>query len=237
MDSILEGALGQGWADSAARPQVAELEFAGVHFFGGDPRHPLAPALVARLPADSALPAGPPAWRNLLTRVHGPRLITLAVYDLDGRALDPAHLRRLAAAVPAGFRVERMGLEQARRVEADLQTEDHVHFFGSPEYFMACGIGFCALSGERIVCAASSGAVCSRGIEVQINTHPDFQHRGLATAVSAALLAHCLERGLDPHWSTRNPISLRLAKKLGYTLSGMSELQVLVAPLSAEQAL
>ena len=178
MDAVLEGVLGQARADSVSQPQVAELEFAGVHFYGGDPGHPLARDLAASLPADSAVPALPQGWLDLLARVHGERLIALQVYELDSATLDLAHLRRLAAGVPAGFRIERMGLELARRVEADLQTEDHVHFYGSPEYFLARGIGYCALSGERIVCAGSSGAICSRGIEVQINTHPEFQHRG-----------------------------------------------------------
>lgn len=39
---------------------------------------------------------------------------------------------------------------------------------------------------------------------------------GLATAVGATLIVHCLEHGIEPHWDTSNPVSENLAKKLGY---------------------
>lgn len=39
---------------------------------------------------------------------------------------------------------------------------------------------------------------------------------GLATAVGATLIVHCLEHGISPHWDTSNPVSENLAKKLGY---------------------
>ncbi len=47
--------------------------------------------------------------------------------------------------------------------------------------------------------AASSGAFHNTGIDVQINTLPEHRGRGLATAVAAHLLLHCLERGLEPN--------------------------------------
>jgi GNAT superfamily N-acetyltransferase len=226
MRSVLEGHLGEAYADHAERPRVAELSFAGVHFYGGDAGHPLASAIVRRLPIDQVVAACTPPWRALLDATYGPRLLALPATDYDARSLDRAHLERLAVRVPAGYVVERMNLDLARRVEAELGTEDHVHFFGSPEYFCERGIGFCILHEGRIVSAASSGAFHNAGIEVQINTLPEHRGRGLATVVAAHLLLYCLERGLDPHWCTSNPISAHLAENLGYTRGGPFKLLV-----------
>lgn len=66
---------------------------------------------------------------------------------------------------------------------------------------------------------------CREGIHIGIETHPDFRNKGLATAVAAELLVHCIERGIDPHWSasSENAASIHLAEKLGYVRDGVYE--------------
>jgi predicted GNAT family acetyltransferase len=88
--------------------------------------------------------------------------------------------------------------------------------FASPSDFFERGVGFCALSGEQMVCAATSAFICDGAIEIQINTNRGYRRMGLATAVGATLLVHCLEHGIDPHWDTGDPASARVAEKLGY---------------------
>lgn len=229
MDAVLDGYLGSARVDDPVHPTVAELEFAAVHFYGGDVAHPAAQTMIESLPRDHVVFPCPSDWQALLMATHAGRMIELQHWDFSADALDLAHLRALSQRIPAGFRLARMDMALAQRVQADLQTEDHVHFFGSLEYFLEKGIGYCALEGERIVSAASSGATCRKGIEVQINTHADYRQRGLATCVGAALLTHCLEHGLEPHWCTGNPISVNLAKKLGYTVKDIGRIWVRVA--------
>jgi predicted GNAT family acetyltransferase len=55
-----------------------------------------------------------------------------------------------------------------------------------------------------------------KGIEIQIFTHGPHRQKGLATCTSAALIAHCLDNNIDPHWSAANAVSAGLAQKLGY---------------------
>jgi hypothetical protein len=56
-----------------------------------------------------------------------------------------------------------------------------------------------------------------------------IRHHDLATALAATFIVHCLERGIIPHWSTRNnPVSDHLAEKLGYVRS--YEYEVLSIP-------
>jgi predicted GNAT family acetyltransferase len=92
--------------------------------------------------------------------------------------------------------------------------------FASPEQFVERGSGFCLLTGDQIVSAATTFAICSRGIEIQISTREKHQRKGLATVVAAHLLLHSLQQGLDPNWDAANQASARLAQRLGYTPRG-----------------
>jgi GNAT superfamily N-acetyltransferase len=208
--------------------RVAQLAYADVIVFGGDPSHPVALELVKGLPVDKGILPAPGGWRDLLFRVHGEHLISIERHSFSGQQLDLSHLRSLEKQVPEGYQTRRIDLHLARLIDADsgLISEDHVRNFESPEDFVERGIGFCILKGSRIVSGASSYAVCNSGIEVQVNTHPDFRRKGLATAAAAALLMHCLEHEIEAHWDAGNPISEKLARKLGYIPSGTYEMLV-----------
>jgi predicted GNAT family acetyltransferase len=93
---------------------------------------------------------------------------------------------------------------------SDTETED----------FVTRGFGFCILQDRRIVSAATTFAICAKSIEIQVSTREKHRGKGLATAVSAQLLLHSLETGLDPNWDADNLRSARLAKRLGYTPQG-----------------
>jgi len=222
MLTLLEGHLGEAFADDLRAPRVAELCFAGVHFFGGDAAHPLARAIVDRLPVDQVVTACTPPWRALLDATYGPRLMALPATDYDARSLDPEPLRQLASQVPVGYDVRRIDLELACRVETELQTEDHVHFFGSPECFIQRGVGFCALHEGRIASAASSGAFHDAGIEVQINTLPQHRGRGLAKRLMETILAR-------PDLASVRRIALRTRDAhglyRGYGFAGLAQVE------------
>ena len=104
--------------------------------------------------------------------------------------------------------------------EKNEMTEDQLFGFGSAEGFVAKGFGYCALEGETIVCIASTGAVCSKGMEIQINTHKKYRGQGLASAAGAALIIESLENGIDPNWDAASEKSAGLAVKLGYSPRG-----------------
>ena len=60
--------------------------------------------------------------------------------------------------------------------------------------------------------------------ELGINTHPAFRRRGYAQKAYAAAIAHALEQGRTPLWSTTvdNVASQRLARSLGFVPFGWS---------------
>jgi GNAT superfamily N-acetyltransferase len=132
-------------------------------------------------------------------------------------ALSLDTLRVLARLEAADLEVLRMDAtligEAATKIDGDLLQSGS---FADPEAFERDGIGFCVLASGEPVAAATSAFVSADAIEVQVNTHPQHRGRGLATLASAALLAWCMEHGVEPNWDTGNPVSARLALRLGY---------------------
>jgi len=67
---------------------------------------------------------------------------------------------------------------------------------------------------------ASAYAWDDAGIEVEIDTLPPFRRQGVAAACGAALILRCLAAHRRVHWDAANPISARLAERLGFLPRG-----------------
>lgn len=224
IDSVLEGRLGTAWVNDPAVPEAARLDLGCYAVFGGDPFAPGVGRLVAGVPAGRE-PEGKEwviepsvAWRSALGNVH-PDLQDRSMQTYSASRLDPSRLVAWSRALPAGFVMARMDAAMASQLDEDLQPHA-LQVFGGVADFAANGLGFCALDGDRVACAATSYAVSSREVEVAIACRSAYRRRGLARATAAALLVNCLESGLVPAWSASNPVSQYLAERLGYRRSG-----------------
>ena len=71
----------------------------------------------------------------------------------------------------------------------------------------------------RSVAGASPYAIYQNGIEIEIDTKPEYRGKGLATVCGAKLILECLERNIYPSWDAHDLRSVHLAEKLGYHLS------------------
>lgn len=227
IDAVLQGYCGMAVANAGPDPLVAQLTINPVTFFGGEPTHPVAQHLVERLVGEKIIIVAEEGWRETVFHVHGPRITTQSRLPFSPERLNLEHLRHLTR-VPDGFQIARIDLDLAQRIHAEVSADLLLsEVFPSPADFVERGIGFCALAGERLVCGATSAVICDGAIEVQVNSNAPFRRLGLATAVSATLLVHCLERGITPDWETASPASERLAKKLGYVPENTYEWLVL----------
>jgi GNAT superfamily N-acetyltransferase len=227
-DAILESAVGKVLVNNVENPGVVALCLPEhrTYIIGGDAKHPAARELLAELPRFSALLFGMQAWIKLLYEIHNGKVIALKRYAFSSETLDLGRLKAIRSQLSENFTIKKINLHLAQQIageKSDL-TEDQFFGFTSPEDFIERGFGYCALENNRMVCIASTGAVCSKGIEVQINTHKKYRGRGLASATGAALLIQCLERGIDPNWDAATEISAGLAKKLGYKPRGEYEI-------------
>lgn len=225
VDCVLEGHLGQAVVDDPQTPRVARLDIGCYAVLGGDPFAPAARQLIGevRAPLELAFPDSGP-WRRLLHKMHDPNLSDRSMRSFATDHCDPGELFRAAERVPDGFTVVRLDVDEAARLDRDLEPHG-LQTFSDAADLVARGIGFCARADDgRIACVSSSYAVCTGRIELAVATHPEFRRLGLARAVAARLTLHCLERGIVPHWNAANPVSQHLAVTLGYRPAGTCEI-------------
>ncbi len=213
IDAVLEGTMGSALADDARRPSVAlvELDF---HLLAGDAGSAAAEAAARALPRPASVVASSPAWELLLRRLFGDALTTHQRVAFQPGVWDHDRLRGFIEALPAGFALKRITLEDAERF--GQLADSLVYNFPSLAAFVERGVGFGIEHEGRFVSGCSSFAVSGRSLEFEIQTHPDFRRRGLACAAAAAMVHYCIGRGLLPCWDAHNDLSAALATKLGF---------------------
>ena len=214
IEAVLRGNQGTAVANHPTQPTAARLDM-GFTFLGGAANAPHAHALLER--ASDIFVWPDEAWRSQLSQRFGPRAVVMPRWACHATSFDRTHLQQLAQRLPDKIRIVPLDWRLAQRIGPALD-ESLVDNFASLEDFMIQGFGVCALLGDQIVCGASTFAVAHPHVEIQINTHPDFQRRGLATAVAATFILHCLDTGWHPHWDAHNQASARLAERLGYAV-------------------
>jgi GNAT superfamily N-acetyltransferase len=211
--AVLTEGFGRAWADDPDHPHVGlvELDF---NFLAGDVKHPAARRAVEMVFGDLVVPS--PRWQELVSDIWGVRDVrTHPRVSFKGAAFDRDALTNVMARVPDEFEII--------RVERDDQLDDFTSLgpclignFPSRADYLRRGLGFGIRHEGRFVSAASSFCVADNDLEFEIQTHANFRRRGLATAVAARLILHCLDHGITPHWDAHNPPSAALARKLGF---------------------
>lgn len=170
------------------------------------------------------------AWAELFETTLGDKLQKRTRYAIqkDPACFDREHLRRIVGTLPDRYRLCPI---DRRRYEECLKTGQFRDFVaGYPDYetYARQGIGYVVTEDDHIIAGASSYSSYPHGygdgmtafppgIEIEIDTHPDYRRQGLASVCGAALILACLDRGWYPSWDAHNPISVKLAEKLGYT--------------------
>lgn len=216
IDCVIEGQMGRAYVDDPARPTAWRISIGPFWYFAGDANGPGGRALLAGLPPYNLLMPSPPAWAAAAKETFGDRLVTFPRYSFDAGSLSEAHLSAILDASPHRDRVRRADAALLARPDNYVEFED----FDSADDFLARGVGYTMMEDDRLVGAAYSSLVCSRGIEVSLFIDEPYRRRGVATAISAALLLECVRRGLRPNWDAANLESCALAEKLGYTPAG-----------------
>ena len=203
--------------------ESARLSLGCYHVFGGDPASPGARRLIESATGPRELIYGnDPAWRALILDVCGERVFDRPMEEFDPSALDDASLAAVEASLPPEFEVRRLDAELAAQLDTELEPHG-LQVFPSPRALAEQGLGIAILQGDRLACAATSYTRSSRYVEIAIATRPAFRGHGLAAVAAAALMRECLRRGLEPCWSASNPVSKRLALRLGYRPGGACE--------------
>ena len=213
--SCLDGSMGCALCDNESNPASAQIALGDLCFFAGEPNEELA------LKAGAVcLVPGNEEWCSCIERVWGERVQKRLRYAIkkEPDVFNVSKLANYAANLPDGFSLRMFDKELVRESFEHSWSRDFCAQFRDAEDFLSRGIGVGALYEGKLVAGASSYSVYHGGIEIEIDTHPEFRRQGLATACGAKLILECLSRGLYPSWDAYDLRSVSLAEKLGYHL-------------------
>lgn len=101
--------------------------------------------------------------------------------------------------------------------------------WGGPPGLAASGCAWGAFSGDQLVSVAATWYLGDVHEELGVVTEAAFRGRGLSAACAAALCADVRSRSHQPTWSTSpdNQASLRVAEKVGFSITGKAQLYVI----------
>ena len=216
--SYFEGLCGSGFCDNEDKPTVAVV-CGDFYFVSGDISFAEDIFAIAKDNKNVVFMPATDDWVKALLRLdHRLEVSERCRTSPPDSGFDRAALAKLRDRINEYSEYELVPLDE-KLYQQSLESEWSQAFvfnFKSCEDYQNRGFGCAVTHGGRLICAASTYSVYSRGAEVEIAAHPDYRRQGLATIAGAAFILECVNRGLRPHWDAANEISLKIAKKLGF---------------------
>lgn len=210
--SCLQGCMGRAVTDDDEHPASAFLEVGDFCFFAGAASTELA----QRACAPILVPQNQ-QWEQAIEAAWGACAQKSLRYAIqkEPRCFDTQRLTQLAKA-PDGYELQLFDRKIYEQALSAGWSKDFCALFASFQDYSSRGLGVAALFQGELVAGASSYAVYRGGIEIEIDTKPEFRRKGLATACGARLILECLRKNLYPSWDAHDLRSVALAEKLGY---------------------
>lgn len=126
--------------------------------------------------------------------------------------------------IPEGYTVRRVDgvlLDDPGIVFPDVMREwmDFDQVWWTVENMLSKGVSFAVLHENQVVAWCTPDCVAGDRIDVGVITHPAHRRRGLASAVVAATVEHCLSQGFSAvgwHCNAENVASCKTAEKVGF---------------------
>lgn len=223
IQSALQGLMGSVHTCADA-PRAALIETGDFLFLAGDAADMQCETLLASYAHDGR-------FRILCCKDQ-------ALYDRAGQLLRGAAspAQRFAFQTPEKFDRQKLDA-MIRKAPDDVQlrlfdagcydqamesewSRDLCSQFVSKDHYLKNGLGAAALCDGQLIGGASSYIYAQGAIEIEIDVRSDQRRKGIASACAAMLVLECLKRGIRPGWDAANPVSARLAEKLGYVPLG-----------------
>ena len=213
--SCLAGCMGYAIVDDDAHPTAAQIVVGDFCFFAGKPSETLAAQATAPILAPQN-----EAWCRVIEHVWGNRVVRHTRYAIkkEPGVFDGLKLSLFASSLPSEYTLVPINETIYEQAAQEQWSKDLVSQFPDGADYCLRGLGVAVLCNGQLVAGASSYTIYPGGIEIEIDTKPDYWGLGLATACGAALMLECLRRGLYPSWDAHDLRSATLAQKLGYHL-------------------
>lgn len=218
-DACLYNGMGTVYADNCTSPSCAVALLGDFAVLGGTPDEPLLTALSAMRQKAFLILVGPDqGWNHCIQSVYAKYAKAITRYALkkDEHRFNAASLQKMTALLDSAYELKPIDERLYHQCLAQGWSKDLVGLYASYARYVRQGLGFCILKDGMIVSGASSYYFHETGIEVEVDTHPDYRKQGLATVCAAALILSCLDKHLFPSWDAHTTTSLHMALKLGY---------------------
>jgi GNAT superfamily N-acetyltransferase len=224
IDAVLERRGGRVLSLGSGTPKAVVLDYGCYRIPGGDPAADEANLLLEDLkgPCEIVVPDDD-SWRRLIDRVFGDRVRDRSMQSFVAGADLPSRTLAYSREVPSGYRLGRLDADTAALAGPELSPHG-VDVLGGPAGFVERGFGWGLFADDALACVSTSYAMSNRFVEVSIATHPDHRRKGLAACTASAMICEALDRNLEPHWNAFNPVSQRLARRLGFKYAGLCEI-------------
>ena len=211
--SVLEGHMGYAIADCDDAPTAALVVLGDICFLAGKPSM----ALAAKANSREIIPQNE-AWSDAIEQALGERAARSLRYAIkkEPSIFSRKKLQKYIDALPKEFELRLFDEEICKKTFQESWSCDFCANFANIPDFLARGLGVGVLYQGQLVAGASSFSIYNGGIEIEIDTKPEFRRRGLAPACGAQLILTALDRGLYPSWDAYDLRSVALAEKLGY---------------------
>jgi len=215
--SCLQGHMGNIFLDNEKNPASAMIEIGDFCFFAGQPNA----ALLHSLEGEKLLIPKDGTWGELIERTFDSQVNKIFRYAIkkEPDVFDKAKLTSFINALDDCYELRMIDKEVYELARKEAWSVDLCSQFKDYADYQRRGLGAAILHNGELVAGASPYAVYNDGIEIEIDTRPDYRGKGLATVCGAKLILECLARNIYPSWDAHDLRSVALAEKLGYHLS------------------
>lgn len=219
--SCLQGCMGQAFSDDEEPPQSAQTLVGDFCCFAGVPNLELAKNIPSSFPSRRILMVPQNGeWEHLIEHTYRERAekFTRYAFFKEPGAFDREKLKGYLAGLSPEYCIQAVDERLYNKILSEEWSKDLCSQFPHYKDFEDTGIGFAVLRKDNgeLAGGASSYTVYKDGIEIEIDTKPEYRRKGLARACASRLILACLEKGLYPSWDAANKESAALAQQLGY---------------------
>jgi GNAT superfamily N-acetyltransferase len=207
--SVLEGMMGNVYADNLKNPKFGLIDIRSYNFISGSIKKGTLRAIMGCGMKDKSwIPSDD--LKRLIESIYGNAMQKSERYSLKkSPKFDYGKLQANINKLPQGFCLYRINDALVRKIKSG-------DFINITDNYAEHGIGCAVISDGEIVGVASSNIIYRDGIEVNIKVAKEYRRKGLATAMGSKLILMCRDADKYISWDAANCGSLSLAEKLGF---------------------
>lgn len=220
--SCLQGIMGRIYTTNLQDPRSAMAVLGDFTFFAGEVNTELITYKPEECSQDFMIMVGQnKEWHNRIMECFKAKANPVTRYAIrkEPGIFDRDKLERIIAGLPDDYQIGMIDESVYNQCKSQAWSADLVSQYKDYEEYNRLGLGVAIHKNGFLVSGASSYTRYHDGIEIEIDTRPDYRRQGLASVCGAKLILECLQRNLYPSWDAQNPWSVALAEKLGYHYS------------------